>query len=416
MTSNLNYRRDIDSHAANTQPPPFFGWVADVARVCVLVAFFILTTLSAIDMSAQTHRTTVYFHVGKADIDTALFGNSASLDSLRHVAAEIAADSTMAIAAIHYEGYASPEGPEALNRRLSRQRCRALENYVRGYFPGLDSVSTCGVAVYDSTVATAYARATAAGRRRMVRDFGHLRCASVTVDCRPVSAGSCDTVVEMPSPDTACVAGADTVGAEEIVTEVYAEYISVDTMPVRGGKPLYIGLRTNMLYDAALIPTLGADVYVGRKLSISGQWSYAWWSHDVRHRYWRYYGGDLGVRLWFGRQAKAKPLTGHHIGIYGQLFTYDFETGGKGQMGAKFNYGGGIEYGFSLPVGRRLNIDFSLGAGFITGRYHKYTPVDGHYVWQSTHNRRWFGPTKAEVSLVWLIGRGNFNARKGGAE
>ena len=106
MTSNLNYRRDIDSHAANTQPPPFFGWVADVARVCVLVAFIILTTLSAIDMSAQTHRTTVYFHVGKADIDTALFGNSASLDSLRHVAAEIAADSTLAIAAIHYEGYA----------------------------------------------------------------------------------------------------------------------------------------------------------------------------------------------------------------------------------------------------------------------------------------------------------------------
>lgn len=416
MTSNLHYRRDKYSLATKIQPPPFFGRVAVVAQVCALVAILILTTLSAIDMSAQTHRTTVYFHVGKADIDTTTFGNRSALDSLRRIAAEIVADSTLAVTEIHYEGYASPEGPEALNHRLSRQRCRALEKYVRGYFPGLDSVSTHGVAVYDTAVAKAYARATAAGRRRMVSDFGYLRCASVCIDFRSVSVGSCDTVAQMPAPDMVCVATVDTVATEEIVTEVSAEYISVDTIPVRNGKPLYIALRTNMLYDAALIPTLGADVYVGRNLSISGQWSYAWWSRDVRHRYWRYYGGDLGVRLWFGRQAKAKPLTGHHIGIYSQLFTYDFETGGKGQMGAKFNYGGGIEYGFSLPVARRLNIDFSIGVGFIAGRYHKYTPIAGHYVWQSTHNRRWFGPTKAEISLVWLIGRGNYNARKGGAE
>ncbi|MCD8273384.1 MAG: DUF3575 domain-containing protein, partial [Alistipes sp.] len=27
----------------------------------------------------------------------------------------------------------------------------------------------------------------------------------------------------------------------------------------------------------------------------------------------------------------------------------------------------------------------------------------------------WFGPTKAEISLVWLLGRGNYNEKKGGA-
>ena len=34
------------------------------------------------------------------------------------------------------------------------------------------------------------------------------------------------------------------------------------------------------------------------------------------------------------------------------------------------------------------------------------------YVWQCTKNRHYIGPTKAEVSLVWLLGRG-YNARKG---
>ena len=42
---------------------------------------------------------------------------------------------------------------------------------------------------------------------------------------------------------------------------------------------------------------------------------------------------------------------------------------------------------------------------------HLYIPLDGHYVWQTTKNRRWFGPTKAGISLVWLIGRGKMCIR-----
>jgi hypothetical protein len=43
------------------------------------------------------------------------------------------------------------------------------------------------------------------------------------------------------------------------------------------------------------------------------------------------------------------------------------------------------------------------------GEYMKYVPMDGHYVWQSTMKRHYFGPTKAEASLVWIM---DFN--KGG--
>lgn len=72
-----------------------------------------------------------------------------------------------------------------------------------------------------------------------------------------------------------------------------------------------------------------------------------------------------------------------------------------------------MEYGYALPIARRLNIDFVLGVGYWGGKYHTYNPRDGHYVWQSTRQRHWFGPTKAEISLVWLLGRGNTN-KKGG--
>ena len=179
-------------------------------------------------------------------------------------------------------------------------------------------------------------------------------------------------------------------------------------------KPFYMDIKTNMLYDVALVPNIGAEFYLGKNFSVVGNWMYSWWKSDKVAWYWRTYGGDLGVRYWFGKAAKEKPLTGHHVGLYGQIITYDFELGGRGYLGDKWTYGGGIEYGYSLPVAERLNIDFNLGLGYLGGEYKEYLPIDGHYVWQVTKRRQYLGPTKAEISLVWLIGRGNVNKEKGG--
>ena len=185
----------------------------------------------------------------------------------------------------------------------------------------------------------------------------------------------------------------------------------------------YMAIKTNMLYDLLALPSLSAEFYLGRNLSIVGNWTYGWWDTDRTHHYWRAYGGDIALRWWFGKKAKEKPLTGHHIGIYGGILTYDFEFGGTGYMGGLphetlWNRSlrmGGIEYGYSLPIAKHLNIDFTIGIGYLGGKYIKYIPDNGRYLWQSTHKINWFGPTKAEISLVWLIGNGNYNSiKKGG--
>ena len=92
--------------------------------------------------------------------------------------------------------------------------------------------------------------------------------------------------------------------------------------------------------------------------------------------------------------------------------TYDFETGGRGYLGDRWSYFGGVSIGYSMPIKRRLNIDFTLGVGYLGGEYKEYIPDAGCYVWQATKQRHWFGPTKLEVSLVWLIGHGNINKYK----
>ena len=179
-----------------------------------------------------------------------------------------------------------------------------------------------------------------------------------------------------------------------------------------------------MVDDALLVPNIGVEFSLGNRWSIAADWMYGWWSRNKSHRYWRIYGGGISLRKYFGAIAAEKPLQGHHIGINAQMLTYDFEFGGTGYMGGepggtlwdRMNYTIGAEYGYSLPIARRLNIDFSIAAGYMGGRYYEYIPLDGHYVWQATKNRHWVGPTKVEVSLVWLLGHGNYNTKtkKGG--
>ncbi len=199
----------------------------------------------------------------------------------------------------------------------------------------------------------------------------------------------------------------------------------ISPMPYyRRCRPFYMDLRTNLLYDILVVPNIGVQFYLGKEWSVVADWMYGWWKSDRRHRYWRIYGGDLSVRRWFGSAAAEKPLTGHHIGIYGQILTYDFEWGGKGYIGGepggslwnRMNWGAGVEYGYSLPLVRRLNLDFTIGLGYLTGRYYTYEPQDNCYVWQSTRTLHWFGPTKLEVSLAWLIGCDNYNRGKGGGK
>lgn len=187
-------------------------------------------------------------------------------------------------------------------------------------------------------------------------------------------------------------------------------------------KSFYMAVKSNMLYDAALVPNIGSEFYLGKNISIYGEWMYAWWNSNKHNLFWRVYGGDLGLRWWFGRQAHSKPLTGHHLGIYGGILTFDFETGNTGYMGGKpggtlwdrWLMNTGIEYGYSLPVAKRLNIDFSIGIGYLGGNYIKYYPFDNDYYYDKEYKMHYFGPTKAEISLVWLLGQNNINKRKGG--
>jgi hypothetical protein len=168
------------------------------------------------------------------------------------------------------------------------------------------------------------------------------------------------------------------------------------------------------------VPNLALEFHIADAWSVSAGWNHSWWRSSDLRRSWRFNCIDLALRRWF---SSNNDFTGHHVGIFGQYFTYDFAFGSHGYLGGKplgnslqnGSYTVGVEYGYSLPIARRFNIDFNIGLGYMSGKYYEYTFVDDHSVWQGTKNRRWLGPVKAEISLVWLIGKTRDRAKKGGA-
>jgi len=388
----------------------------------------------------------VNFRQSKYDLDRSFGNNATVLDSIDRLLSTIRNDSILRLRRVSFTGSASPEGSLAFNRFLSERRAHSLFDHLNQYNPLNDEEKTFlflgrdweGVSrLAENDGALPYREETMALLRSVVAEkrqtgiepaqsherlkqlhggepylylyrhiFPVVRTSQLVIDYDhilwPVIMPRLPE--KKPHIDPVAIAPPDTVAV----------------FPDKSCHPFYMDVRTNLLFDALALPNIGMEFYLGKQISLGGNWVYAWWSKNDRHRYWRAYGGELFGRWWFGNAARRKPLTGHHIGIYGQIYTYDLERGGKGEMGGKpggnlwdkEQWGAGIAYGYSLPISRRVNIDFSLGFGYTSGYYHTYRPIDTHYVWLSTRKRKWFGPTKAEIALVWLLGRENYNRHK----
>jgi hypothetical protein len=405
-----------------------------------IILFILFSCSTAIAQMISTEKI-VEFRAGKYDIDPTYRSNSEHISDLLNFISSIKADSTIDIVSVLFKGSTSPDGSYEVNRSLADKRLNALEKLVRSNIQIPDSIITRdsdylrwndlrnwvanSETPYKDEVIdilnqepkfVSYGKSsTIDSRLKELQTHRHGKCWNYIYHnyfAQMRNAGSVfiSTIKQQPAPLTPRVEIEEPI--EELCTDTIvtmADTIAA-TQPTEH-KPWYIGIKTNLLYDLAATPNIGLDVYLGKQWSIDANWMYAWWKTDIHHRYWRVYGGDLAVRKWFGKKALQKPLTGHHIGVYGQILTYDFEWSGRGYLGDRWTYGGGLEYGYSAPIARRLNLDFTIGIGYLSGEYKEYLPIDNHYVWQVTKMRQWFGPTKLEVSLVWLIGKGNINKR-----
>ena len=431
----------------------------------IVMVVLMPTTLLANAYAASIQdslRTTIYFRPGYSLLELSYRDNAANMKALTQGIQTIKGNPCVQLQHIRILSAASPEGNSALNKRVAKRRGERLRDYLKETLVLPDSIFTVSSAGEDwQGLASLIAREKTPwrnkalqiirhtpewvtrngkvvdGRKRQLQNlnggkawkymldnhFYTLRTGAVVVcEVKTLAAESTPSAaearLEQARPGAHAEARSEQARPESASLSPSSPpfpAIPSQVNPAQESPPVasYLALKSNLLYDALLVPNLSLEASIGSGWTLGAGGMLAWWSKDAKHRYWRIYGGDLEIRKYFGTLAKSKPLQGHHLGIYGDFLTYDFEFGAKGYQ-SKATYAAGIKYGYSHPIANRLNLDFALGIGYLHSNYKTYVPRDGCYVYQETKKRKWLGPTQAEISLVWLLGKGNTNKKKGG--
>jgi hypothetical protein len=190
------------------------------------------------------------------------------------------------------------------------------------------------------------------------------------------------------------------------------------SLPAAPHKPRFLALKTNMIYDLALLPNLSLEFPIGKNWSVEldGKWS--WWNTRASTYYYhRIQMAGVSVRRWFGNPT-AEPLHGFYLGLYGMGGTYDVRLFTKNTLEGGYlsdwSYSAGLSAGYSKALSKRLNLEFAVGFGYFGGVYDKYNwnSYFQQFSRLSTHKGSYFGPTEAEISLVWWIGSGTNKRRE----
>lgn len=169
-------------------------------------------------------------------------------------------------------------------------------------------------------------------------------------------------------------------------------------------KPYCFAVRTNLLYDAFLTPTLGVEWRINRNIGIKLDGSLAHWGdeHGKVQKMWlvnpeiRWYMLE-NKRFYMGASANFGEYNIYKY-MVGGLFSGD--TGYQGDL-----WGAGLTVGYQLYLSRSFSLDFNLGLGYTHLKYDSFTMSGETRVSkEKDKSKDFWGPTQVGVSLVWTIG------------
>lgn len=369
------------------------------------------------NVESRSGRAYIDFRVNKTNILPDYHDNRRELRKIRAAVDSACADTTIRIVSLTIKGYASPEGPYDNNVRLARERSQKLRDYI--------AARAC---IPDSIIVSDYEPEDWQGLREWVAK------SNLTHRAEILDIIDNDTTADLDAKllKIRHVSEADyrTLGAECFPWLRHSDYRiayqrittfdqegrtdtlwampqglrPVAPMPAepQPTAPLY-ALKTNLLFDAALAPNVEVEVPFGRdrEWSVMGE---VWFPWDVWHHNSRAYEIltiGLELRRWLG---SCRPLlTGTFVGLYAAGGKYDLEWSSVGDQGEFTSLG--ATFGHSWAISSRLNIEASVSAGFYGGprRHYHGEFSDTHLIWKRNAHDTYVGPTKAKISLVWLL-------------
>ena len=172
-------------------------------------------------------------------------------------------------------------------------------------------------------------------------------------------------------------------------------------------------VKTNLLYDATSTLNLGVEFGLSTKwtLDISGNYNPWEFGDNRKMKHWLV---QPELRYWL-----CEKFNGHFLGLHmhgeqynwGGMLPWGFSNGKmfgiESRQMSQYRYEGwlsgvGISYGYQWILGNRWNLEASLGIGYAHLSYGKYNSEKcGDKL--GDERRNYFGPTKASISLIYII-------------
>lgn len=398
----------------------------------------------------------IYYRQGHRIVDPQFGDNHSELD--RFLASARRACRNGEIERVVIRSYASPDGLDRLNERLSRLRADSLAGYLSRHA----DVPSSKIEKHAEGIAWGMLRQLSAscdelpckedvlrvldhtplwiydvggrivdGRKKRLMDLAggapynymleHLfpilrnsavvtlhtegRDAAVAQTDGAAHAVQADELYESePAPQTAAEPAAATESvANRTATEVAVRGSANEEEPLHR-----LAVKTNLLYDAFLMPSVGIEYHLADRWSVALEGDVAWWRNTPAHKYYQIATISPEVRYWFKTRRRWH---GHYAGIFAGGSWYDLENGGPGYRGEIRM--AGVSYGYMFPVSRSLSFEAGIGIGFLHTEYEEYNPYEGHNVYRQTSRTDYFGPVKLAFAFVWRLW--NETGKKGGA-
>lgn len=360
-----------------------------------------------------------YFPIDKHVLMRHYLGNAIMLDALDdHLRAH---RYTAAVDTIEIIGACSPVASKKYNMALAAKRCRALKEYIEQNHPGLlEEVpvhySVIGI---DSLGYDILRQKEPTLTQKQLWD--NLQYVAIRLIMKDGTSLTPSAEVPVQKEVTKVVTKTDTIF--QLVQHRDTVYLKPDCpdcpeLPAyRPKKPLYVALKTNLIYDLLLVPNLSLEWYVGNNWSLAAEGNWTWNTTGGKPEnrwYYRIQMAGVELRRWI---KSPHPLQGHAVGLYGMIGDYDIrlfpkDESSQGELSRR-SWSAGLSYGYSMPIARRLNLEFGAAAGCVWGVYYKYNFLrEDKYGQLIKYNRKYIGLTRLNVSLVWMLGEDNNYKKK----
>lgn len=194
-------------------------------------------------------------------------------------------------------------------------------------------------------------------------------------------------------------------------TAVHAQHADTVQPTSINSKPssCWVAFKTNALAFPILEPNGGIEFgFAGRfSIGIDGYrprfHNVGKKSIEVNANLW---GGDIRYWLKPWNKEGGRSMKGHFFGAYYTEGMVDLQYNEKGNQAEVITTG--LEYGYVFPIAKHCRLELGLGVGYLRADYDHFKVAGDGKQLNYCHSGRttWWGPTKANVSFVLLLGKG----------